>query len=91
MDNHLSNRCKVDVYKLEELDIAYLSYKYSILPRPQIEYLKSKFDDSLGNRSRIEKEMKDNLYLTPKAVDGVLDYYSSDFVNFNYSTNYIKK
>ena len=55
------------------------------------EYFKSKFHDSVGNRSKMEKEMKDKLYLTKKAVDNVVDYYYHDFINFNYSKSYTKK
>ena len=91
IDNHFFSQCNIDIYKLEELDLKSLSHKYSIIPRMKNEYFKSKFHDSVGNRSKMEKEMKDKLYLTQKAVDNVVDYYYHDFINFNYSKSYTKK
>ena len=91
VDNHFFNKCNIDIFKLEELSLTGLSHKYSIIPRSRNEYLKSKFHDSLGNRSKIESEIKKTLYLTPKAVDNVVDWYHSDFINFNYSKSYVNK
>ena len=59
--------------------------------RPKKEYLKSKYDDTFGNRSSEDKIKKNNLRLSSKAVKSVLEFYKTDFEAFNYSSDYFYK
>ena len=91
VDNHFCKECKINVYKLEEVNVNDIAQRYSCSIRPKSTYLKSKFEDAIGNRSKEEIEKKKKLRLSRRAIQSILDYYESDFEAFNYSKEYLEE
>ncbi|QNI86957.1 sulfotransferase family 2 domain-containing protein [Synechococcus sp. ROS8604] len=88
IDNYFLDNQKVDIYKLEDLDIDLIANKYKLHRIPETAIIPKNKLNPLNNRSYSENCKKQNLSLTPIAVKYVRDYYGIDFERFQYFTTY---